>query len=703
MAKGSVTSLIIQILLFKCLTLDNCVARRSSPVFSASLPGRCPSPPCECAADEFNRKRVICSAGGLTGIPVEKMDKEIQVLNITAPESNANKIALGRIFLELHQLEEVHITYSNLPAIGDSSFWPGKALKLLNLSHNSISIVRDNDFNQLNNLLTLDLSDNHLSRAPSAAFRYLTNLTTLSLARNRFTKLVPRLFFKLDNLQVLDLSGNPLREIYADDFKDIKNLTVLNLSKCLLEKMHSLVYKGLPNLTYLDLSYNQFVYLASNEFNLLVKLKVLLLNGNRLSVLLDNTFSGLHGLDFLNLSSNQINAIYSCTFCNSSVTSLDISDNKFTSFQTKILEPLSDSLRQLTANENRQLIDSTTSVAYLIQPLKRLNHLSLAFNSLDDTLIDSTFYNLDSLLSLNLTYNKFANISARLFHPLINLKSLDLSHNQIYGLGYQQFAQINALSKLEAIYLNDNPWSCFRCHIMPAMEWIDSSPTAYFNVCHRYSKEVSRLQHCIKCLSPLQLSSRYLHLLNQFDLEWCIDPNVQLRLTASEPQIGLILAIFIIMSLVFIIIAVIVFYRKQGAVYYTHEDDLFIDEKIPVPQVFSVAAHTSVKQPIHSYMQSPQPPPPPPPPPSSHFPPSQSSAVPHCKSHQPSLHSSPSMSPSLTSKPDSPKAGPSSIPPSVIPVVVMDTNGAPERPILSSQPMTTTTMRIIRPKVQIYI
>ncbi|CAG2112726.1 unnamed protein product [Medioppia subpectinata] len=661
MAKGCVIQLLMQLLLLEGLCWHRCEGRRT-PVFSASMPGRCPSPPCECTADDLNRKQVTCSPGNLTSIPVDKMDKSIQVLNITAPQSNVNHITLGRIFLDLYQLEEVHITYSNLPAIGDSSFWPGTALRLLNLSHNSITIVRDSDFNRLDSLTTLDLSDNHLSRAPSAAFRHLTNLTSLSLARNRFAKLVPRLFFKLERLEVLDLSGNPLREIHGEDFKDIRNLTALNLSKCRLEKLHSIVYKGLPNLTYLDLSDNQFMYLPSHEFSLLTSLRVLRLNGNKISVLLDNTFSGLQGLDLLDLSNNHINAMYSCTFCNTSISKLDISQNMFTSFQSKILEPLSDSLTTLEAHSSRHLIDSTASVAYLIQPLKRLQHLSLAFNSLDDTIIDSAFYNLDSLLSLNMSYNKFANISARLFTPLINLRSLDLSHNRIFGLGYPVFAQINALSKLEAVYWNDNPWSCYRCHIMAAVDWLDTSPTPYFNVCHRYSKEESRLKYCIKCSTPAKLGQKYLHLLNEFDLEWCSDPRVQLRLTASEPQIGLILAIFIILSLLFVIIAVIVFYRKQGAVYYTHEDDRYFEEKIPVPAVFSVAANTAVKQPIHCHVQPPpfQPQPPPQP---------------------PSPHSSPTITSSLISKPESPKAGPSAM----------------------TTATTTTTMRIIRPKVQIYI
>lgn len=56
------------------------------------------------------------------------------------------------------------------------------------------------------------------------------------------------------------------------------------------------------------------------------------------------------------------------------------------------------------------------------------------------------------------------------------------------------------------------------------------------------------------------------------ELEWCTNPQVQLRLTASEPQVGLILAFLIILSLITVILVIVAIYRKHGAVYYTQED-----------------------------------------------------------------------------------------------------------------------------------
>lgn len=70
--------------------------------------------------------------------------------------------------MDFPALEEITITHSGLPAIGDSSFWPGRELRHLDLSSNKIRNIRDMDFNGLGNLRTLNLSDNALLEPPSA-------------------------------------------------------------------------------------------------------------------------------------------------------------------------------------------------------------------------------------------------------------------------------------------------------------------------------------------------------------------------------------------------------------------------------------------------------------------------------------------------------------------------------------------------------
>ena len=340
----------------------------------------------------------------------------------------------------------------------------------------------------------------------------LSNLTRLSLARNKLTKLVPRLFYRLERLEFLDLSGNPLLEIEPEDFKDLRPLRQLYLVGCQLSKLHSLIYQSLPNLEELDLRDNRFESMASFEFKYLKKLKNLHLDGNRLTFIDENTFSGLR-LNILSLSHNQIVSLKSCAFCNSTAKELDISHNKITSFGNDLMEPLSTSLIILNAQNNYDLQDSSTSVTNLIRPLKTIRKLSLSSMNLEDSLPSNVFLNQrESLSSIDLSGNKFVNISAKLFEGLKRLESLDLSSNLMYGLSESVLETLSSLSSLTVIYLDSNPWSCFRCHILPLMEWIQSS-AAYTNACEKDERK-----SCAKCVHPLDLNGRELHSMQEWNL-----------------------------------------------------------------------------------------------------------------------------------------------------------------------------------------
>jgi Leucine-rich repeat (LRR) protein len=335
----------------------------------------------------------------------------------------------------------------------------------------------------------------------------------LSLARNKLTKLVPRLFYRLEKLEFLDLSGNPLIEIEPDDVKDLKPLRQLYLVGCQLTKLHSLIYQSLPNLEELDLRDNQFETLASNEFKYLKKLNNLYLNGNKLTVIVENTFNGLR-LNKVSLSRNFINLFKLCAFCNSTIKELDISFNKFTEFQTDIIEPLSKTLISLNVDNNFDLQDSPTSVSNLIRPLKRLRKLSLSSMSLDDNLPSNTFLNQrETLSSIDLSGNKFVNISAKLFEGLKRLEVLDLSSNSMYAISESVLETLNSLPTLTLLYLDSNPWSCYRCHILPLMEWIHTSPPAYVNACQKDEKH-----SCAKCVHPQDLVGKELHSMEEWHL-----------------------------------------------------------------------------------------------------------------------------------------------------------------------------------------
>lgn len=188
-----------------------------------AVTSKCPAK-CICDLDDpIGRIRVNCSQGGLEGpLDLSEVPPEAEVLLISAPEDNYNSLMIGPIFNSLKAVQEIHIIRSNIPEIGEHSFWLMKTLEVINLRENNISTILPENFRGLDNLEKLYLDDNRLDRLSSGTFQYLKSLRVLSLSNNRIDELVPRVFEKLNRLQELNLNGNRLKELNPEAFLDIQ-------------------------------------------------------------------------------------------------------------------------------------------------------------------------------------------------------------------------------------------------------------------------------------------------------------------------------------------------------------------------------------------------------------------------------------------------------------------------------------------------
>lgn len=165
-------------------------------------------------------------------------------------------MTLSRIFTNMTYLEEVHITRSRLPAIGEATFcslqcnpFCGSQLRLLDLSQNNINSLVQTNFKCLDLLEILDLSDNNLSTSlPSAPFVYLRNLRKLSLAKNKIREIVPLMFHSLNLLEELDLSENELTKLSHNDLRNLPKIRTINLSGCKLTQLDGHVFYGIKYL-----------------------------------------------------------------------------------------------------------------------------------------------------------------------------------------------------------------------------------------------------------------------------------------------------------------------------------------------------------------------------------------------------------------------------------------------------------------------
>ncbi|ENN76174.1 hypothetical protein YQE_07142, partial [Dendroctonus ponderosae] len=181
----------------------------------------CPAS-CTCKPSDKGKRRITCLAGGLSDpIPTGQMDPRTEILEISAPEDRKNWLSVTSIFQHFKQLEELHISNSNVNQISMHAFWGLPSLQVLSLSLNNISAVFDHNFRGLANLVELNLDDNRLVAIQSGSFKHLTELHVLSMQRNKLRELMPKAFLKLAKLHTLKISGNQFEELDPEAFKDI--------------------------------------------------------------------------------------------------------------------------------------------------------------------------------------------------------------------------------------------------------------------------------------------------------------------------------------------------------------------------------------------------------------------------------------------------------------------------------------------------
>uniref|UniRef100_A0A8I3WMF5 Leucine-rich repeat serine/threonine-protein kinase 2 n=1 Tax=Callithrix jacchus TaxID=9483 RepID=A0A8I3WMF5_CALJA len=269
----------------------------------------------------------------------------------------------------------------------------------------------------LEHLEKLELHQNALTSFPQQLCETLKSLTHLDLHSNKFTSF-PSYLLKMNCIANLDVSRN-----------DIGPSVVLDPAvKC-------------PTLKQFNLSYNQLSSVPENAADVVEKLEQLILEGNKISGICSPL--RLKELKILNLSKNHIsslsenfleacpkvesfsarmNFLAAIPFLPSSMTSLKLSQNKFTCIPEAILN-----LPHL-----RSLDMSSNDIQYLPGPAhwKSLNLRELLFSHNQISILDLSekAYLWSRVEKLHLSHNKLKEIPPEI-GCLENLTSLDVSYN----------------------------------------------------------------------------------------------------------------------------------------------------------------------------------------------------------------------------------------------------------------------------------
>lgn len=499
--------------------------------------------------DNINTIRVSCTKGDMHTIPVDYFDRNAYVITISPPPEHPNFLTIGPIFTQptpFVNLRELHIVNSNIPSIGQYSFWGLQNLRLINLTHNNINSIGADNFRGLINLTELHLDHNNIEQMPSETFRHLTSLKTLILAHNQISTLVPRLFRMLAKLSVLDLSVNPLADLNPEVFKDIQHLRIFKCRKCLLRRINTQIYHLAPHIEELDLGENQFKYLTPDEFISLKKLQKIKLDGNQLSVIVDNMFGRNRELRVLNLARNRLALLAPAALTNlSTLAHLDISHNKIDRFHLQTFAAVVDSLKTINFSGNNLPLNE---IAILLQILPEIHGVGMANLSLEEIPPNFFIYN-EHLVALDISWNKLTSFPYKLLTKTKFLQRLDISHNKLVTLNEQQLQRLEAIAEVN---LSKNSWHCDQCSAGTMLIYMT---TTVLN---------GTLRH-LKCHSPMRLRGTSLGAMSFDRLDPCP--------TTHEAQMSMIAGLMLLcVTIVAGVAGALCCTRRRAAHYYTNEE-----------------------------------------------------------------------------------------------------------------------------------
>ncbi|XP_028991646.1 toll-like receptor 7 isoform X2 [Betta splendens] len=347
--------------------------------------------------------------------------------------------------------------------------------RVLILSSNNLFFISSKQFDGYENIACLNLSGNGFSAALNGTeFSALPNVTYLDLSNNRIDLAYDNAFKELNKLQVLDISYNAH---YFEAYGVTNNLNFL---------------KNLPNLRVLNMSHNSISRLSTKQMYS-KSLSELQFTNNNLGNLWKER-DGSYNMLFTNLTN---------------LTILDISHNTITKIPHHVYDSLPHSLTLLRISHN-----SLTDFRWdRLKAFCHLKLLDLSFNKFTNvTGINANIS--QTLVFLDLSHNHILDLDFTFNKGPISLTTLSLSNNKLTTINQSTF-QLGSDFHIQTLFLQRNPFEC-TCDLFNLILWIKNSGV-----------KIPRLTPDVTCGAP---ENRKGQLLIHFDINQCVNNNMAFQL-----------------------------------------------------------------------------------------------------------------------------------------------------------------------------
>lgn len=423
--------------------LGNCSELVDLFLYENSLSGSIPSE----LGKLKNLDQLFLWQNGLVGaIPEEignctslrKIDLSLNSLSGTIP------LSLG----DLLELEEFMISDNNVSGSIPSTLSNAKNLQQLQVDTNQLSGLIPPELGELSNLMVFFAWQNQLEGSIPSTLGNCSNLQALDLSRNALTGSVPVGLFQLQNLTKLLLISNDISGFIPNDIGSCSSLIRLRLGNNRITGSIPKTIGNLKNLNFLDLSGNRLSGAVPDEIGSCTQLQMIDFSSNNLEGSLPNSLSSLSAVQVLDASYNKFSGPIPASLGRLvSLSKLILSNNLFSGPIPESLSLCSNlQLLDLSSNKlsgsipaelgrietleiavNLSCNSLSGAIPAQISSLNKLSILDLSHNQLEGDL--QPLAELDNLVSLNVSYNKFSGClpDNKLFRQL---SSKDLTGNE---------------------------------------------------------------------------------------------------------------------------------------------------------------------------------------------------------------------------------------------------------------------------------
>ena len=333
------------------------------------------------------------------------------------------------IFRTARNLQVIDLSFNKIQEIGPRSFNGLTQIKYLSLRHNEITnnVLPYGILCDMPKLEYLDLSELDLDVFPSHIFKcenITSKIKAIDLSNSRLKDVPKRSLDQLSSLESLNLGSNLLGKLLQNSFEGASSLMDLNVSGNMLYDLFPEFCATLPKLRTLHLRRNEFKAFNFEDMKDCYETKALDISVNNITAL-SGSVSNLTSLERLNISHNYLETFNLDLNNLSRLQYLDLSHNNITDL----------------------VLQNLTGLASLLE-------LHIHHNSLNESgYFPNLFEKLESLVNLDMSFNKIKQIPEDSFVKLKNLTHLHLNNNELTTLYNDSFAGLDSLKQL---HLDDN-------------------------------------------------------------------------------------------------------------------------------------------------------------------------------------------------------------------------------------------------------